>query len=526
MREFILIFKLRLKANRKRAKNKRTLLNTGRKGIKLSMLGRVLLILIAFAPMMTLTWMSMSKTYPLVAQVPLSGGTLADAMLSNYLMFGGIMFIIGFFPILVYNIAANDKELEFLLTLPVSRTTLFFTILAQIALFAIYPLLIILPSIFSYIAALQNNLLGYTFATLVCIEEILFSLGISGLVALTIARSMKRKTASKLTMIVSLVNILMIVLFANLVPSSKSSSMEAFKITMQKFQNISLSKFNPFYWMAMAVKGNFAYLGLVTLVTIVVVYLIFLISKRLEFENTEKRSKRKKISYVGKTKPVIYTMIFKELKLLFREDQSIFMLLYPIAFPLIFGFIGSFQGFSAIYISVMLAVTYCAMATYGSFGFEKQISPYQLTFPIDKSLILTSKTVAPTILYSLDVLTVGLLFIFVFKTPPKLLLMVPFSIVMLFEVSLWAAKNALNNLQSFKSYREATRVGSLKINLFSMLMAQEILVPFIFITYPKILGKFSWLTPWLYVVMVVLLLLNAKFLFKNIDTACEKFEEI
>ncbi len=528
MREFLLIFKMRLKANSKVNKNlSKNLLSGNRK--KLSKGLSILLIIVAFLPMILLSWESMVKVYPVAIRVSLGEYTLSDAMLSNYIMLGGLMFIAGFFPIIVYNITSNDQELQFLLTLPVKRSIIFFAILAQIFLYSVYPLLILIPSVFSYITSLENNFWGYFNGTVVLLDNIILSLGVSGLIALTIAKSMKRKTSSKLTIVVSLVNILLLIFFVNIIPhATKDNSLQSFTLLMQKFQNVSLNKFNPYFWSVLAIKGNILWLVLFTVIALLSMYGVMKLSKNLEFENTEKTKKKtsKKINYTKRSKSVLFTMIAKDMKLLFREDQTVFMLLYPIALPLIFLLIGGFQGFGALYMAVITTSMYCAMSTYASFGYEKQISPYQLTFPIKKSFMLISKTIAPGILYSLVLVGMNLLLLFAFKVDAKLFLILPFSILIIFEIALQSAKMAAKNIGSFNNYKEAMRSGQLKINLIAMLMSQEVILPFIPILYPKILGSFKWTLPVFYCIPAIFVIINAIFLLKNTESAYQKLEEL
>ncbi len=524
MKKFFLLLNLRFKANKTLKKNPEKL---GLPKKNISRYTSVLIILISLSPMIILSWMGMSKIYPVMNQLTIGNNTLADAMLSNYIMLGAIMFIVGFFPLIVYEIISNDEEIQFLLTLPVSRTTIFFVILTQMLMYSIYPLLILIPSIYSYTLTLHNNFFSYFNSTVILIDTVMASLGISGAIALTIARGMKRKTSKKLLMIVSLVNILILISFIQLMPTSASSeATQSFANLVKKLKVVSLNNYNPFYWSVQAIKGDWLYLIMFTVFSIALFYILFKLSSNLEFEGTSRvKARSTSFNYRSSSKSVFLTVLIKDLKLLFREDQTLFMLIYPIGLPLLFSFMGSFRGFGAIYFAVILSSQYCAMSTYASFGYEKQISPYQLTFPIKKSSMLISKTLAPTLLYSLVIIIVDLIFVFGFKSEPLLLILIPYTIVIIFELSVWSAKLASKNINSFNTYKEAMRSGQFKITMASMLLSQEVMVPFIFVFYPKLLGNFSWLQPFMYFIPIILMIITAFPLFKNIDNVYEKLQD-
>jgi hypothetical protein len=139
--------------------------------------------------------------------------------------------------------------------------------------------------------------------------------------------------------------------------------------------------------------------------------------------------------------------------------------------------------------------------------------------------MLISKTLAPTLLYSLVIVIVDLIFVLGFKSGLLLLVLIPYTIVIIFELSVWSAKLASKNINSFNTYKEAMRSGQFKIMMASMLLSQEVMVPFIFVFYPKLLGSFSWLQPFMYFVPIILMIITAFPLFKNIDNVYEKLQD-
>jgi ABC-2 type transport system permease protein len=140
-----------------------------------------------------------------------------------------------------------------------------------------------------------------------------------------------------------------------------------------------------------------SYFGIFSiLISIFIIVLIYIVSTKLDFVTSRKKSKNKeqKIKLTGGM-PVLK----KDLKLLQRDSQSLFLILYPLLFPLIFIFI-NVQSMAAMNIMfIFIGSMYSAILSVGMMVNDMKIWPIPKTYPIKTEQFINNKITIPLIIF-------------------------------------------------------------------------------------------------------------------------------
>jgi ABC-2 type transport system permease protein len=155
-------------------------------------------------------------------------------------------------------------------------------------------------------------------------------------------------------------------------------------------------EFFPHTLLLKGMHGNI-YFGLLSiLISVLIIVLIYGVSTKLDFVTSRKKSKKKeqKIKLTGGM-PVLK----KDLKLLQRDSQSLFLILYPLLFPLIFIFI-NVQSMAAMNIMfIFIGSMYAAILSVGMMVNDMKIWPIPKTYPIKTEQIINNKISIPLIIF-------------------------------------------------------------------------------------------------------------------------------
>ena len=130
--------------------------------------------------------------------------------------------------------------------------------------------------------------------------------------------------------------------------------------------------------------------------------LTYQLSKGMDFY-VEKRVERKKIRFTPFSMP-----LFRKDWLYFkREPMNLYLVGFSLIFPLIM-FTGSRDIFAILFMGVAIAGMYVPMLTAGLYTIERKSCPLPLTFPQNPSGILLTKTILPTLTFSLIALILSI----------------------------------------------------------------------------------------------------------------------
>lgn len=366
---------------------------------------------------------------------------LATIFVASWSVLMAGMFILSFVPSLVNSFVKNE-EIQLLLTMPVKRSTivLYQAILTLILQsFAVVMYLFVVPA---YAIATGKNLLVSIFLSFtMCFVLLLVSICLAAFFGLW----MQRSTARRMNFFSLLLTVVLFLIVTQSLPNLRSIGVNAQSI-LTKTGLKMLSRFNPLVWPILALDNLFYVIPLFTVI-FVLWFVSLRISEKITFENRE-------ITHVRRyEKTVSRSSIFsKDLKLLFRYEQGVFMLVYPIAISLVFAF--TTKSFvSPLFISIIISTMYVSMSSAMLMKQEFMAWPLAKIMPLTNSQILMPKMIIPAGLYSFIMIVLALFLQLYFKLSWVFYFIVPIVFVMYIFASILGVhffmkekgKNTINN---------------------------------------------------------------------------------
>lgn len=338
------------------------------------------------------------------SQIQIGRYNLATVFLSYWSILMGGIFIVSFVPSLVSSFVRNE-EIQFLLTLPVKRSTIvFYQMILTLVLqsFTVIVYLFVVP-IYSLIMK-KSILFGILNAFLMCF----FLLSISVLLASLLGLWMSRSTAKKITVIgiiLTLIALFTAIQFPDMV--SNQQSLEKFV----KIGQIFLSKVNIFSWPILAISGEYIYTFYLAILCTGSWFLCLRVSEMLTFEEISAKKKKVSKKYSG-----LNGFYWKDLKLVFRHHQSIFMIIYPVVFGLIFAF--SNRWFvSPMLITIVISTMYTSMNSALLMKQEFETWPFCRLLPLTSAQLIMPKIIIPSLIYTIIFAGMTAFFQAFFHTP-------------------------------------------------------------------------------------------------------------
>jgi len=334
-----------------------------------------------------------------------SSFSLMDIFLSISLIGLGIFFFISYSPSIIVNLF--DSEMTgILLTMPVKKSTIFLSaavdslLLSGLSLGMMIPLGVIYPIIYGNSLNLSIPHMIFSFVVMI-ISLLLFIgilLGVSLLGGIFMSNFMGKTAAKKLSMLAYFGAILLYVFAANFITPDKInvSNAEVLVNNLKNALGFVLSPLWPHTHFLGAMRGSFISFLILVLMNIVIYYLVFLLTRNMNMISTGKKIKEKKSDYKVSSNPLLK----KDLKLLFRDSQSLFLLLYPLIFPFILFFTGSIN---MAFISIMfnfIASFYASFLSVMMIMEERKIWPNPKLYPIDTKRLIKSKIYIPIIIFA------------------------------------------------------------------------------------------------------------------------------
>ena len=356
--------------------------------------------------------------FKMAKDVVVGQSDLATIFVANWSVLMAGMFILSFVPSLVNSFVKNE-EIQLLLTMPVRRSTivLYQTVLTLIVQsFTVVMYLFVIPA---YAVATGKNLfMSIFFSFAMCFMLLLISLFIASFLGLW----MQRSTARRMNVFSLLLTVVLFLVVTQSLPSMKNMNANTLSLLIKTGLKV-FSGFNPFVWPILALD-NFLYVILLFAAIFVLWFISLKISERITFENREITHLRRRENTTHR--PGVFS---KDLKLLFRYEQGIFMLIYPIAVSLIFVF--TTRSFvSPLFISIVISTMYVSMSSAMLMKQEFMAWPLAKIMPLTNSQILMPKMIIPAGLYSLITVILALFLQLYFKLSLTFYLIVPIIFVM------------------------------------------------------------------------------------------------
>ncbi|MFW6120754.1 MAG: hypothetical protein ACOC80_07610 [Petrotogales bacterium] len=323
--------------------------------------------------------------------------TLADAYFSFFSLILLILAILNQIPFFIYNLYDED-EIGFLLKFPISRSSIFFykffeAFLGTFVSFALY---------FSvaFVYGLSKGDIHALLATVAATLGFVFAMGLSVPISKLIGNFVSRTSAKKLSGFLTLLNAGVFLLMISLLGSANIGN-EGIFLTVSK------SRFLPSTWIMFAAKG-----GLIEWL-LLAVFDLWLIRMSIRVANTfifepSARGEEKKVP----EKKVI-SVVKKEFLLLFRGENAVFFLLYPVLFSSIILVITR-QFLSAIIVMLLISTLYTSQMVLLMLSAEFLAWPLTAYLPINFRRTLNNKCFIIAIVYTF--LFTGILIAAIFVT--------------------------------------------------------------------------------------------------------------
>ncbi|WP_129408795.1 hypothetical protein [Marinitoga lauensis] len=333
--------------------------------------------------------------------------SMLDVVFSMWFLLMGFMFFINYSPAIVANLYESDMT-QILLSMPLKRSDIYISSAIDSLVMAGLPLGMMIPVFVIYAIIAKTNIF---FSILAGLGYILILLLISNLGGVLFSKFLTKTSAKRMTMIMYFISIFLYVGITNIIPRiMENASPAQVAESLKKLSSLLLNYAWPHTWVILTMKGNFLALTMLLSVIIILGYIVFTISNSLEL--TVSRKKGKKKNYEIKFKTSRFPAIKKDFKLLFRDSQTFFLILYPVFLPLIFVFTSSGSDVMS-FVFIMIASIYAAMLSIFSISYEGKIWPMPKLFPISMGNMIFSKIMLPILIFSIEYIAIALLsFIF------------------------------------------------------------------------------------------------------------------
>ncbi|BBE31555.1 hypothetical protein OSSY52_16960 [Tepiditoga spiralis] len=317
-----------------------------------------------------------------------------DIIFSSTYIGLGIMFLMTFSSYLVVNLYDGDMT-ELFLTMPIKRSTIFLSAAIDSLILSGMPLGMLIPLSIVHAIILKGSII----ASILSITLFVYLLGILALIISMLLSLFIGKTAAKRTaMLMSFGSLLIYIISTNLISKIKTTDPKVFVDGIKGALNFILFPAFPHTQMINGINGNYSSIAIMIIFSIIFTFVFYYFSNKMDFGMKSKKSSKK----IKNIKISGMPLLKKDLKLLSRDSQSIFMIFYPIALSAIFFFTGNN---SITFISIMfiiIAAFYSAYLTIIMLAEDTKIWPLPRLFPVKISTIVNRKIIIPVTIFMLE----------------------------------------------------------------------------------------------------------------------------
>jgi len=357
------------------------------------------------------------------------GISLGELMVSPWLFIGTIVFLASAAPGMVYNVF-DSPDIEFLLTLPVRRSSI--VMVKNLEILPYYSMG--LATIFPAYIILGYFCIGWTglfLGFLAAIVYLGFLWALSSLLASVLNMFMGRMVARRVSLMAYMVSIMFLVFAYNtFIPDpSNASSIDA----LVRYGRFMTSPFFPYTWFSRAVLGHHLW-WIASVIPMALVYGTARLNARLEF--SKPRSRTKKRDFASHSRPL--PGFRKDLLLLRRDPQLLYMLIYPVVFSMIF--LLQREATMASFMYVQLTAIYSGLTSALLLRQEFLIWPAPLIFPMSIRDLVLPKIVIPTIAYSSIYTLMILVLLLIGLVEPWMSIFIPMVLLVIFSSTLLGAR--------------------------------------------------------------------------------------
>ncbi|ODN31092.1 hypothetical protein A4H02_02135 [Fervidobacterium thailandense] len=321
-----------------------------------------------------------------------------------------IFYMVGFIGNAMYGLARNE-ETEYLLTLPIDRRSL-----------ALYNILVSTNSQFYTLAFLLGAILGYTVGlglnipiqVLKVLLHVYFLTSLSSLIALLLGGMVSKEFVRKLNVLLTLA-LIFFYFGVSYLYDAQFSGLKVRDANIERFARWFLFVNTDYNFLSWTFSSKTTLLLGSVLISILASIAFFLLSPKLAFEPVVRKGVQHfkdltmdlaKIAKNRRPRTRGSNAVFwKDWKLLQRNEQFLFLILYPLGFGIFMVLVsaGSARYLSLPFIGV--SVFYCAIEAGILLSRETSQKDFALTLPVRLSSLFFPKLFIPVLL------NVGLFFV-------------------------------------------------------------------------------------------------------------------
>lgn len=289
-----------------------------------------------------------------------------------------LFFAVGFIGLAMYSLSRND-EIELLLTMPISRSTLTSFQIFSATISQIYVLVFFIAISLAYFLSVKENILLGVFKILI---HIAFLIIFSSNIAILIGGKTSKSFTRRFYMIILLLSMFFYFFIIALV------DVEVDKL--QNFAKMMIFSSQEYNFLGWAFISNKTFVYSI-IATILLSISFSYISKQLAFEPVQ-TTKKKDFKIKG-SGSVFKAVIRKDLKAAIRYEQFLYFILYPIGFSIFMMFLNEQEG---LYIfTIPIFTFYIALETAILLVSEVSKIELSLVYPIKLRTLLFPKIFIP-----------------------------------------------------------------------------------------------------------------------------------
>jgi len=326
--------------------------------------------------------------YKLLAHYP----DVAKSFFISSMSIFSLFYVVGFIGTGMHAFSRSD-EMELLLTMPISRSVL--TVYNLIVTLAnqFFTLGFFVASVLGFLLAVRTNIFGFILRTLL---HIAFLTSLSALLAVVSGGISSKRFVRRLNAVILLLLVAVYLFFVQIQDVNVEQLGENARFV--KFVAFTTSKYNPFNW---SYSDDRLLLISVIILTGAFLYSFWYFAERVVYENTHAKKEKNKPNEVIVNQRTYASkfggFLWKDLKLLSRSEQFVFLIFYPAIFSLFMLFAGG-SSMNAAIPFLAIASLYCAieagLLTRNDFEYREILR----TLPVTTQTIITPKLAIPIIL--------------------------------------------------------------------------------------------------------------------------------
>lgn len=358
----------------------------------------ILLMFSSILPMAVFLTISNYNIYKLLANYPDVAESFFIASMSIFSLF----YVVGFVGTGMHAFSRSD-EMELLLTMPIRRSVLAVYNLVVTLANQLFTLGFFVSTVLGFLLVVRTNIVGFILRTLL---HIAFLTSLSALLSVLSGGISSKRFVRMLNAVIVLLLVVVYLFFVYI--QDVNVELLGQNARFVKFVAFTTSKYNPFNW---SYSDDLLFLISVIILTGAFLYSFWYFAGRVVYENTQTKKGNKKSKEVVVSQKTYASkfggFLWKDLKLLSRSEQFVFLIFYPAIFSLFMLFVGG-SSMNAAIPFLAIASLYCAieagLLTKNDFEYREILR----TFPVTIRTIITPKLAIPIILNE------GLLIIVVF----------------------------------------------------------------------------------------------------------------